>query len=410
MSAKRNWPPFEEAREIVRKDFKKYKINDVKGWYWYCKSNKRPKNIPASPWIIYKDSGWVDWFHWLGKEKVYSKKIFLSFNEALKVIRKDSIKYKLTYLTWKEYSKNYRPVNIPSNPHITYKNKGWISWKHWLRTDNIPENKKLSVCFPELIKKYWDYDNNIKSPDEISYGERTIVNLKCDKDHRWPVHAYSLKDIKGCPYCLHKKIIREESFGYKYPHLLRHWDYTKNIIDPYEIYPKSGKTVWLKCSQNHTWTKRLDHIVNRGRGDDCPYCNHELPSKEYNAAILYPELLKDWHPDNKCKLEDFLPSSSKKVKWKCHICNYEWIIRIAERARNEALCPACRRIHLKDGTLCDSLIEAYYCLLLKQSEMEFSLNHRYPGLKLRYDFYIPSLNLYIETTSFNDKMDLWEKY
>jgi hypothetical protein len=480
----KNWLPFEEALGMARSEAKKYSIDSVEKWYGYCKSDKRNKELPSSPRHVYKNKGWVDWFHWLGRDyRYFAKKDFLSFNDALKIVREDAKKYNLNYSRdwfiyckthkpsnipyapwttyrdsgWKsmqhwlgteflseflcfkdayvviendikkynidngtkwfnEYvSRGLKPKNIPIHPDITYKNKGWISWYHWLRTSDNRANEKYNILklSPGIIEKYWDFENNQESPSKISPGARTIVNLKCSRGHKWQTSAYGVKSIKGCPDCMHRRgktIIKEESFGCKYPHLLKHWNYDKNLMSPYDIYGGSGKEINLRCEEGHEWHKRVDHVTSRDRGDDCPYCAHELPSEEYNAAILYPELIQDWHCDNQKKLSDFLPSSSAMIKWKCHICGFEWTVRLAERTVNDARCLACNKIMLKDGTLCDSMIEAYYCLLIKQSEMDFTMNRCYPGLKLRYDFYIPFLNLYIETTSYNGREKWWNTY
>ena len=34
-------------------------------WRTFCKSNKKPDNIPASPNRSYKNQGWVSWYDWL---------------------------------------------------------------------------------------------------------------------------------------------------------------------------------------------------------------------------------------------------------------------------------------------------------------------------------------------------------
>lgn len=332
---KKDFLPFSEALIIVRQDAQKYNLNDGNDWTTY-KKTYRPPNIPSSPWITYKDNGWVSMGHWLGRELLF-------FSDAFLAIEDDIKKYNIdTGEKFSEYVRNgFGPKNIPIHPDMTYKNKGWISWRHWLRTDCVPESKSLSNAFPEIIKKYWDFENNIKNPIDISYGERTIVNLKCEKNHKWKMHVYEISHTIGCPYCLHKRVIREESFGYQHPDLLRYWDYDKNSIDPYNIYGGSGKKAWLVCEDGHRWQRKIDHIVNRG--DTCPYCTHV-------------------------------------------------------------------KIKLKDGTICDSMIEAYYCLLLKQCEILFIQNRCYPELKLRYDFYVPSLRLYIETTSYNDSVGWWDSY
>jgi hypothetical protein len=55
--------PFEEAREFARN----LKLNGDKDWKKWCKSGKKPDDIPSAPNIIYKDSGWVSWGDWLVK-------------------------------------------------------------------------------------------------------------------------------------------------------------------------------------------------------------------------------------------------------------------------------------------------------------------------------------------------------
>ena len=34
-------------------------------WDEYCKSGKRPSNIPSDPATVYQDAGWVSWSDWL---------------------------------------------------------------------------------------------------------------------------------------------------------------------------------------------------------------------------------------------------------------------------------------------------------------------------------------------------------
>ena len=54
---------------------------------------------------------------------------FLDYKFAQKIIgRKGFAGWK----EWESYCKSgSRPLNVPSNPHIFYKNKGWISWPKW---------------------------------------------------------------------------------------------------------------------------------------------------------------------------------------------------------------------------------------------------------------------------------------
>ena len=43
--------PYKEAREFVHT----LKIKNLREWYDYCKSGNKPDDIPASPWIVYKE-------------------------------------------------------------------------------------------------------------------------------------------------------------------------------------------------------------------------------------------------------------------------------------------------------------------------------------------------------------------
>ena len=54
---------FSEARKIARK----LKLLNWAAWTRWCKEGKRPNDIPAKPYIVYKDEGWISWDDWLGK-------------------------------------------------------------------------------------------------------------------------------------------------------------------------------------------------------------------------------------------------------------------------------------------------------------------------------------------------------
>ena len=53
--------PFEKAREFSRS----LGMKDIKNWMKYCKTGIKPKDIPASPEIVYQER-WRGWNDWLG--------------------------------------------------------------------------------------------------------------------------------------------------------------------------------------------------------------------------------------------------------------------------------------------------------------------------------------------------------
>jgi superfamily II DNA or RNA helicase len=56
---------YENAKTIIHQ----LKIKNLKDWQLYCKSGKRPNNIPSNPQNSYKNKGWQGWDDFLGKEK-----------------------------------------------------------------------------------------------------------------------------------------------------------------------------------------------------------------------------------------------------------------------------------------------------------------------------------------------------
>ena len=102
---------------------------------------------------------------------------------------------------------------------------------------------------------------------------------KCqkNKDHIWKTTIASRVIKKsGCHYCTGQLVTKEESFGGKYPKLLKEWDYKKNEVDPYTITEYSHKRIWWKCKKNHKWECQ---IYNRSLGSDCPMCSKGSFSK-----------------------------------------------------------------------------------------------------------------------------------
>lgn len=104
-------------------------------WFEYFKIHKRPNNIPANPLERYKNKGWVNWYHWLGK----IKEDFLSFEMARKIVRGFRFGGRCEYHKWLQDN----PIkNIPSAPFMVYK-KEWVDWYDWLGKKRPLSKEKL---------------------------------------------------------------------------------------------------------------------------------------------------------------------------------------------------------------------------------------------------------------------------
>ena len=60
----REFRPFKEARVFAQN----LNVKSMADWRKFCKSGKKPDNIPAAPWRTYKNKGWKNMGDWLGKD------------------------------------------------------------------------------------------------------------------------------------------------------------------------------------------------------------------------------------------------------------------------------------------------------------------------------------------------------
>jgi len=136
------------------------KLNSGQEWDDYCKSGKKPIDIPKQPTYSYKNKGWTSWGDWLGTGRIASQnRKYMSFNEARKITRGLKIRSKLE---WFEFCKTSN-LNIPRNAAKIYKDKGWKSWADFLGYKNKSIREFLSLTD---AKKYL-WGKNISSRKEF---------------------------------------------------------------------------------------------------------------------------------------------------------------------------------------------------------------------------------------------------
>ena len=130
-----------------------------------------------------------------------------------------------------------------------------------------------------------------------------------------------------------------------FPNVAIEWHPTKNgELLPSNVTYGSGKKVWWKCTQGHSWQAS---VCNRIKGAGCPYCSGRYPVVGENDLLtLDSSLANEWNYERN---KDTTPSSvssksSKKIWWKC-VSGHEWQATVADRARGNG-CPYCsgRRI------------------------------------------------------------------
>ena len=123
----REFRPFKKAREFVRRLGLKSRAE----WSDYCKSGKKPADIPANPNTTYAKSGWAGFGDWLGTGRVANQlRQHRPFKKARAFVRSLGLK---SGDEWRDYCvSGKKPADVPTNPHRTYAEDGWSGMGDWL--------------------------------------------------------------------------------------------------------------------------------------------------------------------------------------------------------------------------------------------------------------------------------------
>jgi superfamily II DNA or RNA helicase len=167
-----NWRPFDDARAFVRS----VGLNSQFDWGAYCRSGKKPNDIPAAPEVTYSKD-WVSWGDWLGTGTVSNLlRQFRSFKKARAFAR--SLRLKRAE-EWFEYcASGGKPPDIPSNPNLHYAESGWVSYGDWLGTGAVSAHLRRYQPFKQArrfarelklksVVEWRKYLKAGKKPDDI---------------------------------------------------------------------------------------------------------------------------------------------------------------------------------------------------------------------------------------------------
>jgi len=144
---------FSDAKTFVHS----LKLKNLNEWWEYCKSGRKPNDIPSAPHLQYKYNGWINYGDWLGTNFIATRnRKFRPFKEAREYAQSLHLS---NVREWEKYcSSGEKPNDIPRLPNRVYKDKGWINWGDWLGTYTIaPFNinfRALEVLHKLRPRKY----------------------------------------------------------------------------------------------------------------------------------------------------------------------------------------------------------------------------------------------------------------
>jgi len=146
--------------------------------------------------------------------------------------------------------------------------------------------------------------------------------------------------------------------------------------------PRSMDKVWWMCCEGHEWKAVID---SRTSGTGCPYCSGYLATEKRNLAVLYPNLVAEWHPSKNAKSpEQYTPYSNFKVWWQCNK-GHEWEAAIASRSQGTG-CPKCSNQQSKNELRILTELLAVYD----------KVEHRRKIVGHEVDIYLPDIGVAVE--------------
>lgn len=204
----------------------------------------------------------------------------------------------------------------------------------------VNEENCLATVRPELAKEWHPTRNLPLTPKDVVPGSNKNIWWLCREGHEWKTAVCNRTGGNGCPYCSGRRTTKEKCLKTVRPDLAKEWHPAKNApLTPKEVAPGSSKKVWWLCKKGHEWNA---YILNRRRGDGCPYCSGRRATRENCLATVRPLLVKEWHPTRNAPLtpKDVKPGSEKEVWWQCRK-GHEWQETVAYRSQRGRGCPVC---------------------------------------------------------------------
>lgn len=133
------------------------------------------------------------------------------------------------------------------------------------------------------LSSEWDYTKNTLTPSEVHKGSPSKFWWVCSLGHSWDASVDKRNSGgRGCRFC--KKGILLQGFNdlaSTRPELCSQWDFTKNLLNPWEVTTFNNNYVWWVCVLGHSW---YASISNRSlRGDGCSRC----PNRGTSGAEVF---------------------------------------------------------------------------------------------------------------------------
>lgn len=299
------------------------------------------------------------------------------------------------------------------------KNRQWQTIK---RYDSIncgcAEYEKQEKKYKYEVEKDGDYEyiRSFRKGSDLPSGKNTGNDIYIQIKHKFCERIYETQVggfINGGHRCNKCCGSYENSFAYHIEvelgePLEKYWDFEKNTVNPYHITKRNSKKVWIKCQNEEV--NELNGLMKKDYhgstmiscnsfylGARCRYCKGKEVHKYDSAGYINPHLSKKIVYDSNNNIVDIYKirlGSSKKYYFKCDECgNISSKPKEVRKMNEKFSCEYC-----SDGF---SIPEKFMGNILKQLNISYikelsSANVSWINKNVRYDFYIPKLDMIIE--------------
>ena len=201
-------------------------------------------------------------------------------------------------------------------------------------------HNSLAMVAPDAIK-YWNYDRNKKTPEQVLAGSTTRAEWKCPTCNReWQAPITSrVRSAAGCPTC--SRLLRvtqpQPTFAEAQPACLAEWDYKLNDaegIDPESTTLGSQKQVHWICSccprgQPHRWIATPNMRIRNGHG--CAVCAGKQACICNSLESLFPYVAAEFDVDKNGFAPSEITACSSKVVWWRNTTRGSWRQSVNQR-------------------------------------------------------------------------------
>jgi DNA-directed RNA polymerase subunit RPC12/RpoP len=163
--------------------------------------------------------------------------------------------------------------------------------------------QRLQICKDFAIK---EHEGLCLATEYIN--SKTKMPWRCKEGHEWDAHWNNIKSKKWCPICAFNIPTIEDLQNFA---IKEHNGFCKSMV----YINAHTKYLW-QCKEGHEWMSKYTNIKS---GEWCRVCANNI--KRISIKIIL-ERIKDRELE---LISTNYIKSSTSLKWKCKICNYEWL-------------------------------------------------------------------------------------